>query len=274
MKLSGLTYISFGVAVAIIALSYALFMHFAPNRTEAGYWRTQRDALEVEANKLPAAKKKLETAKVEVAEKIVQWNAIAVARTPSESLATGGINLAVNPWQLTVDARAYRNSVQRAVNAQLRKGGVEIVQGPSVPFPDEDPRGLMANYFNYPAMSFPIVIFDLGQVTVRGNYNQIMSHVRSFAGMPNYLAVTDGLALQGTSPNLTATYNLQIVGFMRSKNIFQMPEGAGGSASSGGNFAQFGGPGPGGAGPGDGGGGRPMAAGLQGGGGPTAAAGR
>ena len=45
--------------------------------------------------------------------------------------------------------------------------------------------------------------------------------------MPNYLAVADGLRLDGTSPNLTGTYNLTIVGFMRTKSLApDVPEGA------------------------------------------------
>ena len=44
---------------------------------------------------------------------------------------------------------------------------------------------------------------------------QIMANVRAYKSMPRYLAVADGLAISGTSPNLTGTYNLSIVGFIR-----------------------------------------------------------
>jgi hypothetical protein len=254
-KLSGLTWIIFGVAISIIALSFGFFKHFVPNQQEAGYWREHRDALVTEGNKGPQADRRLLLAEEMVAEKTSQWNAVVATRTPAQSVAAGGINLAVNPWQLTVDARTYRNNVQRAVNGQLRRGGVEVVQGPLVPFPDEAPPQVLANYFNYPALPFPVVIFDLGTVTVQGTYEQITSHVRAFSSMPRYLALADGLQISGTSPRLTGTYNLQVVGFMRGDTVFTMPEGDAPAAPAMGGMQPMAGPpmGPGGGGPGGGG---------------------
>jgi hypothetical protein len=165
--------------------------------------------------------------------KAAEWNAIAATRTPPASIAAGGITLAQNAFQLSEDTRKYRNSVQRAVNAQLRKGGVKVVNGPLIPIPDPNApaNSLLLSFYNYPSAGFPVVIFDLGTVTVQGNYDEIMSHVRAYKNMPRYLAVTDGLRIDGTSPNLTATYNLSIVGYIRSNVVYgQAPEGQSGQA--------------------------------------------
>ncbi|MEZ0327690.1 MAG: hypothetical protein ACAH95_17475 [Fimbriimonas sp.] len=251
MKLSPLTIYIIGIALALPAIAWGLFFNKMPNDAETAMFESAKAANDVEAGKMNAAKKRVETAKDMIKAKAAEWNAISATRTPPASLAMGGITLAQNAFQLTVDTRKYRNSLQRAVNAQLRKGGVKVINGPLVPIPDANApaNSLLASFYNYPAAGFPVVIFDLGAVTVQGDYNSIMSHLRAYKNMPRYLAVTDGLRLDGTSPNLTATYNLTIVGFIKTNVVYgQAPEGssgagAGGAPGAGGvGFGRRGGP--------------------------------
>jgi hypothetical protein len=226
MKLSPLTILLCGVAIAIVALSWAFFQEYRPNNEDAANWREQASLLESEANQLSRAKKRKEQAEEMVEAKAAQWRQIVATKTPPSSLAGGGIDLSVNGWQLTVDAPKFRNNVQRLVNAQVRAGGVAVINGPAIPPPDQQASSILASYFNYPAFAYPIVIWDLGQVTVRGTYKQITENVRAWSRMPRFLAVADGLQLTGTSPMLTGTYNLSIVGFMRGKEFFPpVPEG-------------------------------------------------
>lgn len=262
MKIGALPILLIGVAVGVIALSWGFFQEWQPNKLETGYWNETRDLRIVEGNKLSRAEDRVETAKEMVNQEAAKWRTVVQAHTPGTSVGSGGINLGVNAWQLTVDTRSFRNNVQRAVNSQLRTSGVTVLNGPTVPFPDENAPAIVANYFNYPAIQFPVVIFDLGTVTVQGTYSQITSHVRSWSRMRKYLAVADGLALTGTSPNLTGTYNLTIVGYIRGNEIYPaVPEGAAPSVSSAGGGA------PGGGGPAGGGaaGGGPAAGGAPGG---------
>ena len=97
-----------------------------------------------------------------------------------------------------------------------------------------------------------------------------MDNVRAYKTMPHYLAVADGLRIDGTSPNLTGTYNLTIVGFIRAKKIAPaVNEGAAAAATGGfGGTGGFpGGPGgPGGFGGPGGPGGAGRGAGARGGG--------
>ena len=190
------------------------------------------------------------------------WAAYVATRTPGTSLRDGGIDLSVNAWQLTVDTPKYRNAIQQAVNAQVKKGGVKVINSPLVPLVDASTPAnqILASFFNYPAIQFPVVIFDFGTITVQGTYKQIMDNVRAYKSMPHYLAVADGLRIDGTSPNLTGTYNLSIVGFIRAKKIAPaVNEGVAASATGG-----FGGVGPGGPG-GGGGSGKPSMAKANGG---------
>jgi hypothetical protein len=235
MKISALPIILIGFALGVVVLSYAFFWEFKPNMDQASFNTEQARALETEANKMPLAKKRVELAEQMVREREAAWGAIVATRTLPAMLSGGGINLNQNAWQLVIDARKFRNNAQRAVNSQLKRGGVTVVNGPAVPFPDETAPTILANYFNYPAVPFPVVIFDLGTVTVRGNYSQIANHVKSWSTMPRYLAVTDGLAITGTSPQLTATYNLSVVGYIEVNALYPpVPEGGAASNSPGG----------------------------------------
>lgn len=233
MKLfSGWVWLVLSIAISLVILSYAVFMWWIPKTSYAASLDDYTSKLKTEADKLPAAKKKLEKAQEEVQKKAAEWQAVVADKTPPASLAGGGIDLSVNPYQLTVDARKFRDSVQRAVNAQLKKGGVTVVAAPSIPEPTDDPGTILADFFNYPAARFPVCIFELGQVTVRGTYAQISSHMASWSSMPNYLATAGGLTLTGTSPDLTANYSLVVLAFLRGDEM-SVSVPSGGAAAGG-----------------------------------------
>lgn len=205
--------------VAVIALSYGLFQSFIPNNRDAAVYKAWGEKLDAEGAKMGQAVKRVENAKALVKETSDKWQLTVASKTPPASVAAGGIDVSVNPYNLTVDSQTFRNNVQRAVNYQLKKGGVVVLQGPTVPAPTDDPETILSSYYNYPGTSYPVAIFDLGQVSVRGTFSQISENIRSWSRMPNYLGVADGLVITGTAPNLTATYNVTLVAFVRGKKI-------------------------------------------------------
>lgn len=261
MKLSPLTIYILGICVSVVILCFGIVHQAMPNAKETQYNKETFDALKEVADQLPQAKKRVQTAVTMVNKQADEWNVYVASHTPPPDLKRGGIDLAVNAWQLSADTRKFRNNVQRALNAQLVKGGVKVPNGPYIPGPSEnDPvGGLLTSYFNYPAIPFPVVIYELGTITVTGTYQQIMANVRDWKNMKGYLAVADGLRIDGTAPNMTGTYQLTLVGFIQGKEVFpSVPEGGGGAAGGGrGGFAGFGGPG--------GGSGMPGAPGMPGG---------
>src|ERR1044072_239518 len=243
MKLSGWTIILLGLCLGLSVLSYALFQVYLPNQTATANNDELRGFLEAEANKQNRADQRVQTAMKMVDEAATSFNQITASKTPAPSLAGGGIDLNRNVYQLVVDARKFRNSAQRAFNAQVRKGGVKIVSAPEIPQPSDSETDILTIYFNYPTtLPFPVVVWELGQVTVTGNYAQIMRNVREWRNMPHYLAVADGLAISGTSPNLTGTYNVTLVGFIKAPQLFPLP---GVMMASGGGNGNPGGPQPG-----------------------------
>ena len=244
MKLSPVTIYIIGLAFAVIALSYGLFYQFIPNSKEAENYAQRREELEAEAGKLTAAKNRVKKAVELVQAKGSQWQAVVASRTPANNLNQGGVSLAVNPYQLAVDTRKYRNSLQKAINQQVVHGGIKVLSGPAVsgPGPDEPVDGILASFYNYPAVGFPVVVKDLGVITVQGTIEQIYENVRGWRRMPHYLAVADGLRITGTAPTLTGTYSLSIVGYIRAKNdeiypsIATSTAGAASVAAPGGTF--------------------------------------
>lgn len=235
MKLRPLTIILIGLSVGLSALAFAYFQYWAPNKAEAQMNRDQHEALVNEINKRQGLKKTLAEAEVRNKQLYSQWRDTVAQRSPSTSAATGGIDLTVNAWQLTVESRKYRNSVQAILNSQLRMGGVKVLDpAPFVPMPDDAAPGVLAGYYNVPPMPFPVVIFDLGVVRVQGTYQQIMDHVRAYKNMPQYFAVVHDLRLDGTAPLLTASYQLSIIGYIRTNEVYpKVPEVAGGNNPGG-----------------------------------------
>lgn len=243
MKLSPWTIIAIGFSVFLVAISFALFQHWLPNMADKSYHDTFRQQLETEINKRPLAQKRVDDAKAKVEQMSEQWMAVVNEKTPSNNVGSGGVNVGVNSWQLVVDSRKFRNNMQRAFNAQVRRGGVTVVNGPAIPEPTMEAPAILSSYYNYPAIGFPVVMVDFGAVTVRGTYAQIVENVRSWSSMPNYLAVADGLQFTGTSPDLTATYNLSMVAFIRGSEVFPaVPEGAAPAGGAPGGAPGGGGP--------------------------------
>ena len=251
MKLGKFAILMIGIMVFVVAVSWGLFIHYLPNTKEVALLNKSKEDNDAEAQKMDKAKKRVAKAKDMVNKKADIWRAIIETRTPPMDLKDGGIDLSVDPWHLSVDTPKFRNSIQRAVNAQVKKGGVKVLNAPMVQGIDANlpVNQILASFYNYGPLKFPVVMLDFGTITVQGTYKQILDNVRAYKSMPRYLAVTDGLRIDGTSPNLTGTYNLSIVGFIRTKKIApNVNEGAGGGSAAGGpggpgGMPSFGGPG-------------------------------
>lgn len=233
MKISWLTIIIIGIAVSSVFLAFGFIHLYQPNMAAANIKKEYYEALKTEAEKSDRVKSRYENAQKIRDESDVAWKKYVAEHTPGPTLASKGIDLSVNPWQLGIDVRKFRNAAQQAVNAQVKKGGVVVINGPRIPFPEDNSTATLANYFNYPPFEYPIVIWELGTVTVQGNYSQICDNMRAWSTMKGYLAVASNLNLSGTSPQLTGTYNLVVVGFIRGNKFFGgVNEGQGASTGS------------------------------------------
>jgi len=227
MKLTPWTVLIIGICLSAIILCVGFFNYFKPRSDTAANFELYTQKLENEGRKLGAQKKKVEQALELKKAAEEEWQRTVAVKTPPMSLAEGGINLAVNRWQLVLDSIKFRNRIQSDLNQQLRRGGVKVISGPSIPdFPD-NPTTILEQGYNYPGYMFPVRVYDLGAVTVEGSLAQIRQNVESWSNMPRYFAVTDGLTITGTPPRLRGTYNLSIAMYIRAKDIYPpVPEGS------------------------------------------------
>jgi hypothetical protein len=246
------------ISFSLIVLAAGYFRFWAPTQESIANKVSVYTAYVAEVNKVSSAVKKKEAAAKAIQLAQAAWLPYVETKTPLQSVNDGGINLNVNQYQLLLDTKKFRDSVQIALNNQLKTGGVKVISGPRIPgVTDQDaPNSVLASYYNYPSAPFPVVIYDLGQVTVQGTYEQILANVRAWSSMPRYLAVAHNLALTGTAPRLTGTYDLSLVGYIRYDGINGPVPDAGGASAPGG------GAGPG--GPGGPGGGAPMGPAMMG----------
>lgn len=207
---------------------------------EKKYYEDYKVQLEEVISKEKQATKRALDARKQVETAMNAWSAIVATRTPSTAVSQGGINLDVTAWQLPVDARSYRNSVQKLINKQLQYGGVKLPNGGPLIAPMGESQPEVLASLNYPAYAFPVAVFELAGITVQGTYEQIMTNYKGWGHVDRYIAMPDGLALTGTSPMLTGTYNVIIVGFIRAKSIYPpqpdqvLAGGAGGAGGGGG----------------------------------------
>ncbi|MBN8690423.1 MAG: hypothetical protein J0L72_06475 [Armatimonadetes bacterium] len=219
LKLTPWTVLSIALSISAVMLCVGYFQYWAPRTETAANFDRLREELEAEGQKLPREKKKLEEAKTMVQDAAGEWNDIVQRKTPPASLAEGGINLTRNRWQLVVDAPEFRNRIQADLNRQLRYGGVQVMSGVTVPVFPDNPLTIVEEGFGYPRYGFPVRIFDFGTVVVEGTMDQITRNVEGWNQLPKYIAVVDGLRLEGTAPKYRASYSLSIAMYLRAEKV-------------------------------------------------------
>lgn len=231
MKISAWAILLVGFCVAAVALSYSYFKIYSPNQVDIANHVVRADQLQAVIALRPKAEQRVRQAQEVVAQRENRWNQIVATKTAPPRLSQGGINLAVNAYQLPMDVRTYRDNLQLLINRRMLIGGVTVVgTGPEVPMIPQEARAILSGFFNYPAIPFPVVILDLGTITVQGTYDQIIRHVKAWKDLPNYLAVTTGLNFTGTSPILTARYQVSLVGYIKGDVVYPVPPGGGSAA--------------------------------------------
>ena len=221
MKFRPLSIYLLGLSIFIVAVSYGYFTYYQPNEEEAKYNNDYAASLQDVGADYSKAVDRVHSAYKLVTQAQQQWADIVATRTPPDNVADGGIDLQVNGWQLPGDARSFRNSIQIAVNKQIQAGGIKLPNGgPTVPGFGETQDEVLKN-LNYPApYAFPVEIVEIPGVTVQGTYDQIMANYKAWGTMPHYVAMPDGLQLSGTSPLLTGTYNVIILGYLKAKSLY------------------------------------------------------
>src|SRR5471030_3275431 len=161
MKLGRFAILMIGIMIFVSASAWGYFLYYMPNMKEVGMLNDNKTANDAEAAKMPQAKKRVEKAKQMIDVKAAAWQKYVETRTPGMSLKEHGVDLSVNPWQLAVDTPKFRNDIQRAVNEQVKKGGVKVLTSPLVQRldPNLPVNQILSTFYNYPALKFPVLVF-------------------------------------------------------------------------------------------------------------------
>lgn len=229
MKISPLTIFVGWLAIAMITLTYG-FSKRAPIMEEVANYIKYRDGMIQQQKLWPQAVKKVNDATTLGKKEVAEWQQISSSQTLPAPPMAGSIDLSMDDEHLAEHIVDYRNQLQEMLNNQVKAGGVTVIQGPVIPPPPTTGDQIVSTYFHFPPQTAPVLVFDLGSVTVQGTFAQISENMKAWSRMPHFLAVADGLRMQGTAPKLTATYQVSIVGFVAvpsTKYIFPpMPDGA------------------------------------------------
>ncbi|GAB4458054.1 MAG: hypothetical protein OHK0029_18730 [Armatimonadaceae bacterium] len=247
-----------GVVLSIIAAVIIYFMLWKPGFEQKAQEQQRYDAAKAIADQRPTFERQLREAKVKVAKAEADWRRYDRALMPDINVS----NL------ITAMQQLWREQIKvlgpKVEKFLLSDKSVQVVQGNiALPPPPTDPNAVNQKAF----------VYDLGNVTVVGNFRDILEHVKRWNSFDR-LVLADGLTLSGNSPRLAGTYNLRAFIFTHGtdKPGDAVPS-AGGGGVGGGGFPGAGGFPGGGSFPGSGGYGPPggFGGGPPGAGGPAAA---
>jgi hypothetical protein len=233
-RLSALTFVIVGVVLMAMIFAGFWFLKINPEREEIHYYADK--SLELDSitsqDSQSRAVERVRNAMQQVRDAEVEWKQVSSWRTPP----AGTFNLTPNRWQLVVNARRWHIKAEADLNRWIRRGGVTLVSPPRVlvPYPTDQPNDLVQFYFNYPALPFPVAIWDLGTVTVQGTWEQIMTNGRSWSQLPGYLVSVRGLSITGTGSRLQGTYGLTAVVYVNTEYVSGGPGENGGVPQLGG----------------------------------------
>src|SRR5688500_17043389 len=237
-KLNALTFFIVGFVLMAMIFAGFFFLKIKPENEEIGYYAEKSLELDgiISADSQSRAVERVRNAMQQVRDAEVAWKQVTTWRTP----AAGTFNMTPNRWQLVVNARRWHSKAEADLNRWVRRNGVTMVTPPRllVPYPTDQPNDLVQYYFNFPALPFPVAIWDVGTITVQGTWDQIMQNVRSWSTIPGYIASVRGLSLTGTGSRLQGTYGLTVVVYVNTPYVSGGPGEGGAVPQLGGSTQQ------------------------------------
>ncbi|MEO7453602.1 MAG: hypothetical protein ABIV13_02430 [Fimbriimonadales bacterium] len=233
-RLSALTYVIVGVVLMAMIFGGFWFLKIRREKEEIGYYAKKSAELDVinSQDSQNRAVERVRNAMQQVRDAEVAWKQVTSWRTP----AAGTFNMTPNRWQLVVNTRRWHGRAEADLNRWVRRNGVTMTSPARllVPYPTDQPNDLVQFYFNYPALPFPVAIWDMGTITVQGTWDQIMQNVRSWSTIPGYIASVRGLSITGTGSRLQGTYGLTVVVYVNTPYVSGGPGENGGVPQLGG----------------------------------------
>ncbi len=210
--------VSIGLVSTIVVAAAIFLLGIRPTAQNIAYHETYNESLRQKVAMIPQAQALVRDAERKVKEAQAALKVIQQKRMPKST-----INLA-NRLQAWVQWHEMVREIGKKLEAWPIKTGVQPLYTVQLPGPPTDPNQI-------PELA---LVFPIGQVQVRASsFEALLNHVRKWNEVPNLLVLVDGLAIQGTSPNLIGTYTLTIFVYPLGPAGAQVPSGSGGGAGGG-----------------------------------------
>ena len=210
--------VSIGLVATIVVAAAIYLLGIRPAVQNIAYHETYNESLRQKAAMIPQAQ-----ALVRDAERKVKESEAALAVIQRRRMPKSTISLA-NRLQAWVQWHDMVREIGKKLEAWPVKTGVQRLYAVQLPGPPTDPNQI-------PSL---VLVFPIGQVQVRASsFNALLNHVRKWNEVPNLLVLVDGLAIQGTSPNLIGTYTMTVFVYPLGPEGPTVPSGSGGGTGGG-----------------------------------------
>ncbi len=217
--------ISIGLVATIVVAAAIYLLGIRPTAQNIAYHETYNESLQQKVAMIPEARRLVEQAQRKVKESEAALQVIYQRRMPKSTISLA------DRLQAWVQYHQMVREIGKKLEAWPEKTGVQRLYAVQLPGPPTDPNQI-------PEL---VLVFPLGTVQVRASsFEGLLRHVRQWNNVPNLLVLVDGLAIQGTSPNLIGSYTLTV--FVYPKGPAGPPVPSGGGGAGGGMPGGFGAP--------------------------------
>ena len=209
-KLRKIHVIIIGCAACALVVAGLFFLVVKPaNERIAGVETKLQAATEI-ANRLPSDQRKLIEVKDEYNKQLTDYSKFMRAKMPA-------ITFADRPQGMIALWKEQAEVLGPMIERWPAKTGVRLVSDVKVPAAPTDPN----------AINTTLVQLNVGTFEVRGDFYTILNHVRKWNNF-NRLVQLSPIGISGTSPNMTAQYNVTVflVPSGEAGPVFQMGSGA------------------------------------------------
>ncbi len=221
--------VSIGLVLTTVVAAAIFLLGIRPTLQNITYYQEHNAQLQEKVAMIPRAERLVQMAQEKVKEAEANLARIETAKMPRKTI---DMRDRLKAWMDYPDM--VREVVER-LQSWPEKTGVQLFNRFVLPGPPADPNQIPT----------AVLVFPMGAVRVRAeSFEKLLQHVRKWNEIPNLVVLVDGLAIQGMSPDLLASYTLTV--FIYPRHGFEpgppVPSGSAGGAGGGFGGGGFGAP--------------------------------
>lgn len=227
MKFNSKQILGIGSLVLFNCVWATYWLFFVPKTKEKEALKLINEEMKSQCVREVQAKKRDSEVHKKIEQMEKEWAEIVSVYTPPKSPTVGGIDLCRNRWQITADIQNYAHQLQKRINHFMTQGGITLIRAAVVPPPPVSAIDIVEQYFNYPSITFPVAVLEMGEVCVKGSYSQLITHLKSWKNFKEAIPIIHQIKIAGTTPDTYGFYQLALVVYVRADKISpKVPEDA------------------------------------------------